>query len=114
MSEFAQDLPDRLDTQIAAGEIGLSDGHCQRVGRPGPAGRLPRVLLLDAPTVGLDAHAEQLSCSPSPGSRRAAPSITATHQPALTALATCSIHLHPCGILDEPPPRPYQVAGTAR
>ena len=36
VSEFAQDLPDRLDTQIAAGEIGLSDGQCQRVGSPGP------------------------------------------------------------------------------
>jgi ABC-type transport system involved in cytochrome bd biosynthesis fused ATPase/permease subunit len=68
------------------------------------------VLLLDEPTVGLDAHAEQVVVQP----LTRLTLITATHQPALTALATCSIHLHACGILGEPPPRPYQVAGTAR
>jgi ABC-type transport system involved in cytochrome bd biosynthesis fused ATPase/permease subunit len=72
------------------------------------------VLLLDETTVGLDARAEQVVVQPLTRLMDGRTLITATHQPALTALATCSIHLHPCDILDEPPPRPYQVAGTAR
>jgi len=52
------------------------------------------VLLLDEPTVGLDAHAEQVVVQPLTRLTEGRTLITATHQPALTALATCSIHLH--------------------
>ena len=72
------------------------------------------MLLLDEPTVGLDAHAEQVVVQPLTRLTEGRTLITATHQPALTALATCSIQLHACGILGEPPPRPYQVVGTTR
>ncbi len=71
------------------------------------------MLLLDEPTVGLDAHAEQVVLQALTRLTEGRTLIKTTHQPALTALATRSIHLRPC-ILDEPPPRPHQVAGTAR
>jgi ABC-type lipoprotein export system ATPase subunit len=37
-----------------------------------------------------------------------------THQAALTALATRSILLTPCRVLDEAPPCPTQLVGAAR
>ena len=72
------------------------------------------MLLLDEPAVGLDAHAEHVVVQPLARLTEGRTVITSTRRPALTALTTRGIYLHSCAVLDGPPPRPQQVAGTAR
>jgi ATP-binding cassette, subfamily B, bacterial len=112
VTEFAQDLPDGLQTKISAGGIGLSGGQRQRVGIARALLVNSPVVLLDEPTVGLDAHAEEVVVQALTRLMEGRTVVMTTHQPALTALATRSIHLHACGILDEPPPCPRQMVGT--
>jgi ATP-binding cassette, subfamily B, bacterial len=113
VTEFAQDLPDGLQTKISAGGIGLSGGQRQRVGIARALLVNSPVVLLDEPTVGLDAHAEEVVVQALTRLMEGRTVVMTTHQPALTSLATRSIHLHACGILDEPPPCPRQLVGTA-
>lgn len=108
VSEFADNLPDGLNTWISAGGIGLSGGQRQRVGIARALLIDSPVVLLDEPTVGLDAHAEQLVVQALTRLMKGRTVIMTTHQPALTTLATRTIHLHPSGILDEAPPRPIK------
>jgi ATP-binding cassette, subfamily B, bacterial len=112
VTELAQDLPDGLQTKISAGGIGLSGGQRQRVGIARALLVNSPVVLLDEPTVGLDAHAEEVVVQALTRLMEGRTVVMTTHQPALTALATRSIHLHACGILDEPPPCPRQMVGT--
>jgi ATP-binding cassette subfamily B protein len=112
VTEFAQDLPDGLQTKISTGGIGLSGGQRQRVGIARALLVDSPVVLLDEPTVGLDAHAEEVVVQALTRLMEGRTVVMTTHQPALTALATRSIHLHACGILDEPPPCPRQMVGT--
>jgi ABC-type multidrug transport system fused ATPase/permease subunit len=113
VTEFAQDLPDGLQTKISTGGIGLSGGQRQRVGIARALLVDSPVVLLDEPTVGLDAHAEEVVVQALTRLMEGRTVVMTTHQPALTSLATRSIHLHACGILDEPPPCPRQLVGTA-
>jgi ATP-binding cassette subfamily B protein/subfamily B ATP-binding cassette protein MsbA len=101
VSEFAQSLPDGLATRISAGGVGLSGGQRQRVGIARALLVDSPVVLLDEPTVGLDAHAEEVVVQALTRLMQDRTVIMTTHQPALTALATRTIHLHPGGILDE-------------
>jgi ATP-binding cassette, subfamily B, bacterial len=112
VTEFAQDLPDGLQTKISTGGIGLSGGQRQRVGIARALLVDSPVVLLDEPTVGLDAHAEEVVVQALTRLMEGRTVVMTTHQPALTALATRSVHLHACGILDEPPPCPRQMVGT--
>jgi len=109
VTEFAQNLPDGLDTVVTAGGIGLSGGQRQRVGIARALMVDAPVVILDEPTVGLDAHAEEVVVQALTRLMEGRTVIMTTHQPALTALATRTIHLRPGGVLDEPPPRPEPV-----
>jgi ATP-binding cassette subfamily B protein/subfamily B ATP-binding cassette protein MsbA len=109
VTEFAQNLPDGLDTLVTAGGIGLSGGQRQRVGIARALMVDAPVVILDEPTVGLDAHAEEVVVQALTRLMEGRTVIMTTHQPALTALATRTIHLRPGGVLDEHPPRPEPV-----
>jgi ATP-binding cassette subfamily B protein/subfamily B ATP-binding cassette protein MsbA len=72
------------------------------------------VVLLDEPTVGLDAHAEEVVVEALTRLMEGRTVLMTTHQPALTALATDRILLTACRVLDEAPPCPTQLVGAAR
>src|SRR3954451_23485494 len=114
VTEFARDLPDGLDTRILAGGIGLSGGQRQRVGIARALLMDAPVVLLDEPTVGLDAHAEEVVVAALTRLMEGRTVLMTTHQPALTALATGRILLTPCRVLDDAPPCPTQLVGAAR
>ena len=114
VNEFAEDLPDGLDTRIMAGGIGLSGGQRQRVGIARALLMDAPVVLLDEPTVGLDAHAEEVVVAALTRLMEGRTVLMTTHQPALTALATGRILLTPCRVLDDAPPCPTQLVGAAR
>jgi ABC-type multidrug transport system fused ATPase/permease subunit len=114
VTEFADDLPDGLNTRILAGGIGLSGGQRQRVGIARALLMDSPVVLLDEPTVGLDAHAEEVVVQALIRLMEGRTVLMTTHQPALTALATRSIHLTPCRVLDQAPPCPTQLVGADR
>jgi ABC-type transport system involved in cytochrome bd biosynthesis fused ATPase/permease subunit len=61
------------------------------------------VVLLDEPTVGLDVTAEELVVQALTRLVEGRTVIMTTHQPALTRLATRTVHLHRGGVLDEAP-----------
>jgi ATP-binding cassette, subfamily B, bacterial len=103
VSEFADRLPDGLDTTLAAGGIGLSGGQRQRVGIARALLIDAPVVLLDEPTAGLDATAEELVVQALTRLVEGRTVIMTTHQPALTRLATRTVRLHPGGVLDETP-----------
>src|SRR5882757_71120 len=103
VTEFADRLPDGLNTMVAAGGVGLSGGQRQRVGIARALLVDAPVVLLDEPTAGLDLHAEQLVVQALTRLVDGRTVIMTTHQPALTQLATRTVHLRRGGILDNPP-----------
>jgi ATP-binding cassette subfamily B protein len=103
VTEFADRLPDGLNTTISASGIGLSGGQRQRVGIARALLVDAPVVLLDEPTAGLDTNAEQLVVQALTGLVEGRTVIMTTHQPALTQLATRTIHLHCGGISDTTP-----------
>ncbi|WP_433554960.1 ABC transporter ATP-binding protein [Pseudonocardia xinjiangensis] len=109
VSEFADRLPKGLDTTISAGGIGLSGGQRQRVGIARALLVDAPVVLLDEPTVGLDVTAEELVVQALTRLVEDRTVIMTTHQPALTRLATRTVHLHRCGVLEEAPPLPTET-----
>jgi ABC-type multidrug transport system ATPase subunit/CHAD domain-containing protein len=106
VTEFADRLPDGLNTTIAAGGVGLSGGQRQRVGIARALLVDAPVVLLDEPTAGLDVHAEELVVQALTRLVEGRTVIMTTHQPALTRLATRTVYLHAGGILDDTPARP--------
>jgi ATP-binding cassette subfamily B protein/subfamily B ATP-binding cassette protein MsbA len=103
VTEFTDRLPDGLNTTVAAGGIGLSGGQRQRVGIARALLVNAPVVLLDEPTAGLDIHAEQLVVQALTRLVDGRTVIMTTHQPALTQLATRTVHLRRGGTLDTTP-----------
>jgi len=103
VSEFSDRLPDGLNTELSAGGTGLSGGQRQRVGIARALLVDSPVVLLDEPTAGLDVHAEELVVQALTRLVEGRTVIMTTHQPALTQLATRTVHLRRGGILDNPP-----------
>jgi ATP-binding cassette subfamily B protein/subfamily B ATP-binding cassette protein MsbA len=106
VTEFADQLPDGLATEVAAGGVGLSGGQRQRVGIARALLVDSPVVLLDEPTVGLDVHAEKLVVAALTRLMHGRTVIMTTHQPELTRLATRTVYLHRGGVLDEVPAPP--------
>ena len=100
VSEFADDLPDGLDTTVGTGGIGLSGGQRQRVGIARALLVDAPVVLLDEPTAGLDVHAEELVVQALARLVEGRTIIATTHRPAVTALATRTVYLRHGGVLD--------------
>ncbi|HEX4250639.1 MAG TPA: AAA family ATPase, partial [Pseudonocardia sp.] len=61
------------------------------------------VVLLDEPTAGLDVRAEELVVQALVKLMQGRTVVMTTHQPALTRLATRTVHLHRGAIVDTPP-----------
>jgi ATP-binding cassette, subfamily B, bacterial len=101
--EFADLLPDGLNTVVGTGGIGLSGGQRQRVGIARALLVDAPVVLLDEPTTGLDAHAEELVVEALTGLVQDRTVIMTTHRPAVTALATRTVHLRRGVLVTEPP-----------
>ncbi|HEV7790463.1 MAG TPA: ABC transporter ATP-binding protein [Pseudonocardia sp.] len=99
VTEFTDKLPDGLDTEVSAGGVGLSGGQRQRVGIARALLLDAPVVLLDEPTTGLDAHAEELVVRALTRLVHGRTVVMTTHQPALTRLATRTVHLHQGTIL---------------
>jgi ATP-binding cassette subfamily B protein len=108
VTEFADRLPDGLDTTIATGGVGLSGGQRQRVGIARALLVDAPVVLLDEPTAGLDVNAEELVVHALTRLVEGRTVIMTTHQPALTRLATRTVHLRRGGVLDEAPVQPSE------
>jgi ATP-binding cassette subfamily B protein/subfamily B ATP-binding cassette protein MsbA len=112
VSEFADRLPNGLDTTVATGGVGLSGGQRQRVGIARALLVDAPVVLLDEPTAGLDVTAEELVVQALTYLVKGRTVIMTTHQPALTRLATRTVHLRRGGRIEEELPVPTEVAGA--
>jgi ATP-binding cassette subfamily B protein/subfamily B ATP-binding cassette protein MsbA len=111
VTEFADRLPDGLNTTIAAGGIGLSGGQRQRVGIARALLVDAPVVLLDEPTAGLDVTAEKLVVQALTRLVEGRTVIMTTHQPALTRLATRTVYLRAGGVFDDVPARsPHETS----
>jgi len=85
--QFAQRLPDGLDTVIGERGFGLSGGEARRIGLARLLLRDPQVLLLDEPTAFLDADTEAALLGSLAAYARGRSVVVATHSPAVIAWA---------------------------
>jgi ATP-binding cassette subfamily B protein len=93
VTEFAERLPDGLETVLADRGTGLSGGQRQRVGIARALLLDAPVVLLDEPTTGLDVAAEELVVRALTRLADGRTVVMTTHRPALTRLATRTVHL---------------------
>ena len=118
VTEFAERLPDGLETELADGGTGLSGGQRQRVGIARALLLDAPVVLLDEPTTGLDVAAEELVVRALTRLAEGRTVVMTTHRPALTRLATRTVHLSRGNIAamaaapadPSGPPPPFQPA----
>lgn len=94
VTEFAAELPEGLDTRLASDGVGLSGGQRQRVGIARALLLDAPIVLLDEPTTGLDIEAERVVVQALTRLVQGRTVIMTTHRPALTRLATRTIHLN--------------------
>ena len=113
VTEFADQLPDGLDTTLSGGGIGLSGGRRQRVGIARALLVDAPIVLLDEPTVGLDRHAEEVVVAALHTLMEGRTVIMTTHQPELTRVATRTVHLERGGVLRDAPDRSTASGGSA-
>jgi ATP-binding cassette subfamily C protein CydD len=99
--QFAQRLPQGLDTVIGERGFGLSGGEARRIGLARLLLRDPQVLLLDEPTAFLDADTEAALLRSLAAYARGRSVVVATHSPAVIAWADRCLLL-PEGRLVEP------------
>ncbi|HEY2204424.1 MAG TPA: ABC transporter ATP-binding protein [Pseudonocardia sp.] len=112
VTQFSNDLPDGLETELADGGVGLSGGQRQRVGIARALLLGAPVVLLDEPTTGLDVAAEELVVRALTRLAQGRTVVMTTHRPALTRLATRTVYLQN-GSVASPPPRPGGPGGPA-
>lgn len=93
VADFAQRLPDGLETRIGASGTGLSGGQRQRVGIARALLADAPVVLLDEPTSGLDAEAERLVVAALHRLVADRTVVMTTHRPALLEMATRQVLL---------------------
>ncbi|MBO0875109.1 MAG: ABC transporter ATP-binding protein [Pseudonocardia sp.] len=101
VSEFSDRLPDGLHTQLTDGGIGISGGQRQRIGIARALLTNAPIVLLDEPTTGLDTHSQEITAHALTALMTGRTVIMTTHQPALTRLATRTVHLNR-GVLGSP------------
>ncbi|MCX3877747.1 thiol reductant ABC exporter subunit CydD [Stenotrophomonas maltophilia] len=99
--QFAQRLPQGLDTVIGERGFGLSGGEARRIGLARLLLRDPQVLLLDEPTAFLDVDTEAALLRSLAAYARGRSVVVATHSPAVIAWADRCLLL-PEGRLVEP------------
>ena len=92
VTEFADALPDGLNTRLADGGTGLSGGQRQRVGIARALLLDAPIVLLDEPTAGLDTEAERLVVKAMARLVRGRTVVMTTHRPALTRPAIRTRH----------------------
>ena len=102
-----------LDTQISARAVRPS-GQRQRVGIAQTLFVNSPGVLPDEPTVGLDAHADDVEVQALTRLMDGRTVSKPIHPPTPSSPPTRGNHLHRCGVIDEPPPQPHPLAGTAR
>ncbi|WP_369040158.1 thiol reductant ABC exporter subunit CydD [Stenotrophomonas maltophilia] len=85
--QFAQRLPQGLDTLIGERGFGLSGGEARRIGLARLLLRDPQILLLDEPTAFLDADTEAALLGSLAAYARGRGVVVATHSPAVIAWA---------------------------
>ncbi len=112
VTDFADDLPDGLDTELGENGLGLSGGEIHRVALARLYLRAPQVLLLDEPTAHLDAATERAVLDGLIEFARDLTMIVVTHSPAVAARMDRCVRLVDGQLL--PVPRAYFEALETR
>jgi subfamily B ATP-binding cassette protein MsbA len=111
VSQFADQLPHGLDTELNDGGIGLSGGQRQRVGIARAMLADAPVVLLDEPTTALDAAAEELVVRALTPLMMGRTVVMTTHRPALIRLATRIVNLRGGRVVAQAPAGPGPIPG---
>jgi ATP-binding cassette subfamily B protein len=107
--DFIAELPHGYDTELGPQGVGLSGGQRQRIGIARTLLRDPPVLLLDEPTTGLDAAAEEQVLDGLEALMAGRTTILITHAPRLVETARRVLRLEDGRLVEDP-----RAAGAAR
>ncbi|MEJ7139333.1 thiol reductant ABC exporter subunit CydD [Amphibiibacter pelophylacis] len=94
LGDWAQALPQQLDTLLGEAGRPLSGGQLRRLALARLALRRPRLLLLDEPTASLDAQAESFVIERLKQLAQGCTTLIVSHRPAPLALAQRVLRLH--------------------